>query len=146
MNHLIKVPSTNKKVTETAYVSRNTTWFETDEKKDDEGEVMFREIDWSDFSMSGSIDFRVYKKAVYNSLIEYLKPGRKPPAFTGWLPLEFELVTKKYETEWIWPEGKIISCHHRWYTYGDEEGRIEFKINNKNLFEKFIVYVVKFKP
>ena len=64
MNHLIKVPSTNKKVTETAYVSRNTTWFETDEKKDDEGEVMFREIDWSDFSMSGSIDFRVYKKAV----------------------------------------------------------------------------------
>ena len=144
MNILIKA-SANKRTTDNSLIRRDTTWFATDEKKEEEDEVMFRQLFWDDFSSSGNIDFRVYEKQLYNSLFEYLKLGKKPPAFTGWLPLEFELVTKKYETEWIWPEGKIITCHHRWYTYGDE-GRIEFKINNKKLFEKFVAYVVKFKP
>ena len=144
MNHLIKVSSANKKETNKVCIRRNTTWFES-EKKKYEGEVMVRQMIWNDITMRGYINFRVCKKQLHDILIEYFKLGKKPPAFTGWLPLEFELIAKEYETEWIWPEGKIISCHHKWCTLINE-GRIEFRINDKNLFEKFILYVVKFKP
>ena len=142
MNHLTKRSSANKTETNIVCIRRNTAWFESEEKKKDD-EVMWRQMIWSDFSKWGYINFRVCKKQLYNNLFEYLKLGKKPPAFTGWLPLEFELGTKKDFTEWIWPEGKII-CYHKWCIYA-EEGRIEFRINNMNLFEKFIVYVVKFK-
>lgn len=143
MNILIKA-SANKNETNIVCIRRNTTWFESEEKKEEKDELMSRQMIWNDFSKWGHINFRVYTNELYNNLFEYLKLGKNPPAFTGWLPLEFELVTKMDFTEWIWPEGKLI-CHHKWNTIC-KEGRIEFRINNQKLFEKFVAYVVKFKP
>lgn len=144
MNSLIKVSAT-KQSTDIVTIRRETTWFKTEQKKEEEDEIMFRDIVWSDFTSNGHIDFRVYEKALFEMLCDYLKLGKKPPAFTGWLPLEFGQYAKRHETVWTWAEGKTISCYHRWFSY-TKEGRINFRISDRNLFESLLLYVLKFKP
>ena len=82
MNSLIKVSAT-KQSTDIVKIRRETTWFKTKHKKEEEDEIMFRDIVWSDYTSNGHIDFRVYDKELFEMLCEYLKLGKKPPAFTG---------------------------------------------------------------
>lgn len=138
-------------ITDSMVIKRETTWISS------KGEVkklmMERLLVWDDKAYYGSIEFNVHEKLLYDRLYEYLKL-KDPRSLTEYSPFEFKLSKTKYLTEWLSLEG-MISCYHRWFSrkkfYNDDTtsdgwGRIEFKIDNRKIFEKITSYAGNFKP
>ena len=102
----------------------------------------------------GFITFYIYDKPLYDRMLKYfnVKDG-SPSSFIDSLaePIEFKLSEKRrYETEWSSLHGSI-KCYYPWYRdkrlkKPGKDGKIEIIIDNKKLFDKFVEYVLKFKP
>lgn len=97
----------------------------------------------------GNIVFYIHQKELYDRIFEYFDLLKGPSSFVSSLdkPIEFELYTTASLTRWSSLEG-TINCYHEWYGHDgwNEGGKIDFKINNLLLFEKFSSYALKFKP
>ena len=138
-------------MTDAMVIKRETTWISS--KEEIKKLMMERLLVWDDKAYYGSIEFNVHEKLLYDRLYEYLKLN-DPRSLTEYSPFEFKLSKTKYLTEWLSLEG-MISCYHRWFSrkkfYNDDTtsdgwGRIEFKIDNRKIFEKITSYAGNFKP
>lgn len=117
-----------------------TKWYTSDEKKDDDDQILCRVILWDDCipiynycdnyyeessdeedetSMQGGlITFYIYDRTLYDRIFKYFNLHENfPSSFMKSLdePLEFKLSEKRsYVTEWTSQQGTIKS-YHRWY-------------------------------
>ena len=144
-------PNPDVIMTDAISIKRETTWISS--KGEDKKLMMERLLVWDDKTHDGSIEFNVYEKPLYDRLYSYIKLN-DPRSLTESTPFEFTLHKTKCLTEWINSEG-MISCYHRWFSrkkfHNDDTtcggwGRIEFKIDNKKIFENITSYAGKFKP
>lgn len=144
--------------TQSVRTRENTTWY-TSEERDQKNEILSRLIIWDDAaeeneSMScedepeGYIAFNIYDKLLYDRIFEYFNLQKNPSFLLE--SIEIKLYKKSYVTEWSFPKGTIRS-YHRWFcnkhlSEHNKFGRISFTINDKDLFDKFKAYVLKFEP
>ena len=129
-------------------------WYLSEEK---DKEVMSRVITWDDFDdfdaneLGGNIRYWIYNKQLYNKILDYFNLDKKKQYYvylmlTSSEPVEFKLRTEKEGESFV---DEPVHCYYRWYrtaNYRKAVGIIEFSIGCKNMFEKFISFVMKFKP
>ena len=140
----------------------DTIWYKSEEKCP-KNEVVNRLILWDDSfyeapeeteskswedEPGGYIDFDIYEKTLYDKIFEYFNLQRIPSFMDE--AIEIKLHKKSYVTEWSFPNGKI-RCYHRWFCNKrlkdpGTSGRISFTFDDKELFEKFKAYTLKFEP
>ena len=136
----------------------NTTWY-TSEEKDQKKEVLSRLIIWDDIleenestsledEPEGYIAFYIYERSLYGRIFKYFNL-QKDPSFMD-KSIETKLFKKSDVTEWSFPNG-TITCYHRWFSNKickdpGTSGKISFTIDDKDLFEKFKAYALKFEP
>lgn len=154
INPLNEEPSPDVIITDAIVIKRETAWILS--KGDDRKLMMERFLVWDDKAYDGSIEFNVHEKPLFDRLFEYFKLN-DPRFLAELIPFECKLSKTNYLTEWISSEG-MISCYHRWFAskkvHNDGSivtacggwGRIEFKIDNKKIFESVTSYAGKFKP
>ena len=132
-----------------------TTWYLSEEKKDKE--VMSRVITWDDFDdfdaneLGGSVKYWIHDKRLYNKILDYFNLERKKEYYVYLVlsssePIEFK---RRAEEESKSFTDEPVHCYYRLYratNYREALGFIEFSINCKNMFEKFVSFVMKFKP
>ena len=155
INHLIE------ESTQSTRTRHNTTWYSPKEG-DIKREVLTRLIIWDDSfykdgpeepesaeaEPGGYIVFDIYDKLLYDRIFEYFNLQKNPSFLLE--SIEIKLYKKSYVTEWSFPKGTIRS-YHRWFcnkhlSEHNKFGRISFTINDKDLFDKFKAYVLKFEP
>ena len=129
-------------------------WYLSEEK---DKEVMSRVITWDDFDdfdaneLGGNIRYWIYNKQLYNKILDYFNLDKKKQYYvylmlTSSEPVEFKRCTEKDSESFM---NGPVHCYYRWYrasNYREALGIIEFSIGCKNMFEKFVAFVMKLKP
>ena len=152
--------------TQSVRIRENTTWYTSEEERDQKNEILSRLIIWDDSfcigwpeetesskgstveEAGGYIDFEIYERSLYDRIYDYFSLQKNPSFMDE--SIEIKLFKKIYVTEWSFSNG-TIRCYHRWFCNKrlknpGTSGRISFTINEKGLFEKFKAYALKFEP